>query len=190
MREQAPGVVLRFLPDVLEGTAALRDGRVDLEIVVIDHTDPETVVEPLGGLDVLGVAADGHPLTAAPVTPESFAAADHIGVSRRGRLRGPVDERLGELGLVRRVVTTVPGYATALLACRGTDLVCLAPGVPDAKVLPALGLRAFALPFALPAVGLAMAWHPRQSADGGHRWLRSLVREAVTTVLQPRAPSS
>ncbi|SHL28994.1 hypothetical protein SAMN05443637_12385 [Pseudonocardia thermophila] len=52
----------------------------------------------LARFDVVGVAAAGHPLTAGPVTPESFAAANHLGVSRRGRVRGPVDDRLAELG--------------------------------------------------------------------------------------------
>ncbi|MEU9115572.1 hypothetical protein AB0D04_28260 [Streptomyces sp. NPDC048483] len=69
------------------------------------------------------------------------------------------------------------------LVRRGTDLVCLAPGFLDAPALTALGLHAFTVPLPLPQAELAMAWHPRHGADGGHRWLRARVREAVAAFL-------
>ncbi|MBF6063061.1 LysR family transcriptional regulator [Nocardia terpenica] len=183
VRAAAPGVVLRFLPDSLEGSSALRDGRIDLEVGAVDQADPETVVEPVARVGLFGIAAAGHPLTTGPVTPESFAAAAHLGVSRRGRIRGPIDDRLAELGLSRRVVATVPGYAAALLAVRLTGLVTLAHGRPDAPALTALDLRPFEIPLDLPPVQLSLAWHPRHTADDAHRWLRARVHEALSTAV-------
>lgn len=185
VRAHAPDVTLRFLPDALEGTPALRDGRIDLEIGVIDHAEPETIIEPLAQLEVRGVATATHPFITGTVTAEAFAAADHIGISRRGRLTGPIDDRLADLGLTRRVVATVPGFTAALLTIRDTDMITLAPALPDAPALIALGLRSFTIPLDLPPAELAMAWHPRHTADTAHRWLRSRVHETIRAVLLP-----
>ncbi|MEU6059176.1 LysR family transcriptional regulator [Streptomyces sp. NPDC047097] len=179
---QAPGVVLRFLPEVPEETQALREGRLDLEIGVIARPEPEVLVERLGGTRLLGVVRPGHPLLDAVgrggrAGARAFAAADHVGVSRKGRVRGPVDERLAELGLRRRVVAVLPSYTTALFLCRETDLVCLTP-VGVAEHCPAaLGLTTFEVPLPLPPLEIAMAWHPRDDADPGHQWLRDRVRQ-------------
>lgn len=181
VRAEAPGIVLRFLPDSLEGTPALRDGRVDLEIGVIDHADPETIVEPLAEVAMLGIAAAGHPFTTGPVTPEMYAAAEHLSVSRRGRLRGPIDERLAGLGLSRRVVATVPNYAEAMIAVRDSELVCHTPGFPDTSI--SAGTATFRIPLDLPSAEIAMAWHPRHHADSAHSWLRARVRATVGAAL-------
>ncbi|WP_369381482.1 LysR family transcriptional regulator [Streptomyces sp. cg36] len=176
---EAPGVTLRFLPEALEGTSALREGRLDLEIGVIGRRDPETRTEHLGTTRLLGVVRPGHPLAARKrVTVRAFAAADHIGVSRQGRVRGPVDERLAELGLSRRVVTVVPNWSTALLLCHETDLVCLTPAGFADRCPQALGLHTFEVPLELPPLRLDMAWHPRNDADPAHGWLREKVRSA------------
>jgi DNA-binding transcriptional LysR family regulator len=170
----APHVVFRFLPDSLEGTPALREGRVDLEIGVIDHVDPETRVEPLLTTRMVGAVRPSHPLARERVTVRRFAAAAHVTVSRRGRLSGPVDEALAAQGLSRRVVASVPSYSAALSLATVHDVVTLAP---DGTTFP--GLTTFEIPLDLPAVSIGMAWHPRNDADPGHRWLRGLVRDAL-----------
>ncbi len=175
--EQAPGVVLRFLPDTLEGTSALRDGRVDLEIGVVDHTDPETRVERLATGHAVGVARRDHPLVTKGPTLQRFADARHIGVSRHGHLQGPIDDLLAAQGLRRSTVATVPSHSMALLLVSRSDLVCIAPAPADDDVTAALGLGIFEIPLNLPEVAVAMAWHPRSDADGAQRWLRDKVRE-------------
>ncbi|MEU3031625.1 LysR family transcriptional regulator [Streptomyces incarnatus] len=187
---QAPGVVLRFLPEASEETPALRDGRLDLEIGVLARPEPEILVEPLGGTRLVGVVRPGHPVLEAVgqgkrASARAFAAADHIGVSRKGRVHGPVDERLAELGLRRRVVATLPSYTAALFLCRETDLVCLTP-VGAAEHCPAaLGLCTFEVPVPLPPLDIGMAWHPRDDADPAHRWLRDRVREVWRSAPDP-----
>ena len=141
---QAPGVVLRFLPEASEETPALRDGRLDLEIGVLARPEPEILVEPLGGTRLVGVARPGHPVLEAVgqgkrALARAFAAADHIGVSRKGRVHGPVDERLAELGLRRRVVATLSSYTAALFLCRETDLCASPSSAPPNTARPHWG---------------------------------------------------
>ncbi|MFC5663168.1 LysR family transcriptional regulator [Kitasatospora misakiensis] len=181
VRAQAPAVTLRFLGDHLEGTSAMRDGVIDLEVGVTEHLDPETRTEPLTTTGLVGIARTGHPLTnGTPPTAEQFAAADHLAVSRHGRGPGPVDQRLADLGLSRRVVASVPSYPAALFLLRDSELVGLAPARLGTPAAEALGLSTFPLPVNLPEVVLSMAWHPRNDQDAGHRWLRELVRGVVT----------
>ncbi|MFE9320436.1 LysR family transcriptional regulator [Nocardia sp. NPDC052278] len=180
VRAQAPGVTLHLLPDRDESTAALRDGRVDIEVGVIEHTDPETTVQRVLRDRVIGVAAPEHPLITDRVTVARFAAAAHLGISRRGRARGPIDDRLALHGRTRRVVATVPDLTSALLAVRSGDLICPVPAALTATTRTALGLCAFEIPLPLPEIAIAMAWHPRNTADNAHRWLRELIRGTLT----------
>jgi DNA-binding transcriptional LysR family regulator len=177
---EAPGVSIRFLSEAVEATTALRDGQVDVEVGVLDHVDPETHIEQLVTVYMAAAVRAGHPLTEGEVTPARFAAAEHISVSRQGRTRGPIDDRLGELGLRRRVSLVLPHHTTALVLAAATDLVCLTPAALPGNPLPGLGLRTFEVPLDLPPMVIGMAWHPRNDADQTHRWVRARIREIVT----------
>ncbi|MCF3133847.1 LysR family transcriptional regulator [Streptomyces olivochromogenes] len=178
--DQAPGIRIRFLAESHVDAPYLRQGTADLEVGVVDTTAPEVHVEPLGEDRMLGAVRAGHPLLTGELTPERFAvAADHLNVSRRGRLHGPVDAALAELGLERRVVGTVGTFPASLFVLRDTDLI----GLISSWALPlaaALGLATFEVPLRLPTLRLGMAWHPRHDADPAHAWLRSCVRDLVT----------
>ncbi|MFK0152170.1 LysR family transcriptional regulator [Streptomyces sp. NPDC090499] len=187
-RREAPGVSFRIRAEELEAGPALRDGRIDLEIGSIDHVDPETRTEELAGLRMVAAVRPGHPLTEGPLTPARLAAAAHVAVSRRGRFTGPLDTALAELGLRRRVSVVLPGHLAAMTLAARSDLVCLVPAAPaGAAPSPltrdahALGLRLLDIPLALPPLTIGMAWHPRHTADGAHRWLRDTVRRALCT---------
>lgn len=141
----------------------MREGTADLEVGVLDTAAPEVHREQLHEDRMMGVARAGHPLLEGELTHGRDAReADHILVSRRGKLHGPVDAALAELGLERRVVGTVGSLPSSLFVIRDTDLV---------------GLNtAWGLPLPLPPLRLGMAWHPRHDADPAHAWLRGAVR--------------
>ncbi|MFJ9565412.1 LysR family transcriptional regulator [Streptomyces fuscichromogenes] len=177
---EAPGIRLRFLAEAHVDLPYLRQGTADLEVGAIDTTAPEVRVEQLHEDRMLGVARSGHPLLTGALTPERYATeAGHLNVSRRGKLHGPVDAALAELGLERRVVGTVGTFPASLFVLRDSDLVGLisARGVPLAT---ALGLATFEVPLPLPPIPLGLAWHPRHDADPAHAWLRRCVRELMT----------
>ncbi|MFD7583848.1 LysR family transcriptional regulator [Kitasatospora sp. NPDC059811] len=191
-RREAPGVSFRIGAEELEAGPALRDGRIDLEVGSIDHVDPETRVEELVSLRMVAAVRAGHPLTEGPLTPARLAAAHHIAVSRRGRFTGPLDTALAEQDLHRRVSVVLPSHLAAMTLATRSDLVCLVPAaLPGAAPSPlthdagALGLHLLDIPLTLPPLTIGMAWHPRHTADGAHRWLR----DAVRRVLRPWGPS-
>ncbi|MFJ3878898.1 LysR family transcriptional regulator [Streptomyces sp. NPDC090077] len=175
---EAPGVRLRFLSESHVDLPMLREGVADLEFGVIDARSPEVRTEHLFDDRVLGVVRSGHPLLSSRITPRRFAAGEHLTVSRRGRLEGPVDDALAERGLSRRVVGSMASFSASLFVLRQTDLIGLAASrtVPQTE---ALGLVTFEVPLELPPLPIGLAWHPRHDADPAHVWLRACARELL-----------
>lgn len=173
---EAPGVRLRFLQKPDRDSEPLREGGVDLETGVVGQkTGPELRAQALFRDRLIGAVRTGHPLSQGEITPARYAAGKHIGVSRRGLDRGPVDEALAPLGLEREVVTIVGGFSAALALARGSGLIATVPERHTEALRG--GMHSFPLPFAAPEVTVSLLWHPRQDADPAHRWLRGCVRE-------------
>ncbi|MFE2145325.1 LysR family transcriptional regulator, partial [Streptomyces sp. NPDC059456] len=57
-----------------------------------------------------------------------------------------------------------------------------APPTPAAAAAHALGLHLLDIPVPLPPLTIAMAWHPRHTADGAHQWLRDAVRRVLRPI--------
>jgi DNA-binding transcriptional LysR family regulator len=178
---EAPQVTLRFADQGKEDVAALREGRIDLDIGVIGAVGPEIRVQTLVRDRFVAVVRRGHPLLKGRITVRRFAAATHVSASRRGFSRGPIDEALAAQGLSRQVRFVVPGFHAAMLTAAASDIVAAVP-LAIAEAAAALGLRIshFDLPVATPEVAIAQAWHPRFDKDAGHRWLRQAVHRTLT----------
>ncbi|MEZ5317796.1 MAG: LysR family transcriptional regulator [Vicinamibacterales bacterium] len=177
MRE-APGVRLRFVARQTREATGLRDGTVDLETGVVDAgTSPELHQRPLFADRLVGVARAGHAVRRARMTAAAYAAAAHVGVSRETVDQGWVDDALAPMGLERRVMTLVSGFAAAIAVARGSDLVATVPERHTAALRA--GMYTFALPFRLPSLLVSMMWHPRLHADPVHAWLRERVFRAA-----------
>ncbi|MCD9116587.1 LysR family transcriptional regulator [Pseudomonas bijieensis] len=176
IREQAPGVRLRFVEKTDRDSTALREGTVDLETAVVDKdTSPELRTQALFSDRLIGVVRAGHPLSQAAVSAAGYAAGGHVGVSMRGLDHGLIDQALAVLNLSREIVTTVPGFSSALGLAHSSELIASVPERYTASLR--VGLHSFVLPFPAPEFTIAMLWHPRMDADPVHRWLRGCLRE-------------
>lgn len=180
VRNAAPGVAVRLLAEASTDSNELRHGQVDLEIGSAEPELPEINHEPIGGDQLVAAFRPDHPLAAGTLTPARFAEADHIIVSRRGRLRDPIDETLAGTGLRRRVVASAPTSTAALHIVSCSDLLVAVPERICTPMLTTFGLTTRPLPFDLPPVPLHLAWHQRYDNDKAHTWLRGLVRGALS----------
>jgi DNA-binding transcriptional LysR family regulator len=172
----APGVRLRFVPKPDKGNAPLRDGGVDLETGVVgQRTGPEMRAQALLRDRFVGVVRAGHALARGRMSAARYAKAGHIVVSRRGDERTGIDDALEAMGLARRAVAIVDGFAPALALARDTDLVASVPERHTGRLRA--GMHTFDLPVALPPFTVSLLWHPRLHADAAHRWLRECVRD-------------
>ncbi|MFH8750581.1 LysR family transcriptional regulator [Streptomyces rimosus] len=180
VREQAPGVRLRFLAESSVDTPELRRGEVDLEANADRPTAPDIRADRVAETQHVIVVRQGHPLTRVKaVTAAQYAAAEHITVSRRGRLGNALDDALARLGLTRRVVATAPTEGTAFEFVRDSDLLVTAPESTTRATATALGLALLPLPFELPSAAVYLSWHQRYDTDPAHVWLRDLARSAL-----------
>ncbi|MEU8945697.1 LysR family transcriptional regulator [Streptomyces sp. NPDC048489] len=181
VREQAPGVRLRFLAESSTDTAELRRGEVDLEANANRPSAPDVRAENVGDTRLVVVVRQGHPLTRVrTLTAKRYAAAEHVTVSRRGNLGNAVDEALARLGLTRRVVASAPTEAAALEFARGSDLVVSVPEATTRSSVAELGLTLLPLPVELPSAPVYLSWHQRYDTDTAHTWLRGLARTALS----------
>jgi DNA-binding transcriptional LysR family regulator len=184
VQAQAPGVSLRLLPEAATDTNDLRHRQVDLEVGSATPALPEVSYERIGHDPLVLVMRAGHPLARGKLSVDRFAAANHVIVSRRGRLQDPIDEALAKHKLKRRVVGTAPTSTAALYFVRSSDVVVAAPAHFARPMVDALDLRTKPLPFDLPPVPIIMAWHQRYDTDRGHMWLRNGVRVTLEGILE------
>jgi DNA-binding transcriptional LysR family regulator len=180
--EEAPGVRLRFLQKPDKDSAFLRDGTVDLETGVVGKTTgPEVRAQALFHDRLNGVVRLGHQLSQGEITLSRYAAGSHIGISRRGLDKGPIDEALEPLGVERKIVTIVGGFSTALALARASDLIASVPERHTGNLRA--GMHSFPLPVSTPELTVSLLWHPRLEVDPAHRWLRGCVRDICTQQL-------
>lgn len=191
VRAQAPGVRLRFIAESSVDTPELRRGEVDLASDADRPTAPEIHADRVAETQQVVVVRQGHPLTRVrSVTAARYAAADHVNVSRRGRLGNVLDEALARLDLTRRVVVTAPTESAAYEFVRGSDLVVTAPEATARSAAADLGMVLLPLPLDLPPAPVYLSWHQRYDTDPAHIWLRTLARTALTEAVGARDHSA
>ena len=128
MARGMPRAMLRFMPEEDDiDDDALRSGRIDLFISASRRLEPEIRVQPLFTTTFVGLARDDHPIFDDDITPERFARWPHIGVSRRGKSAGPIDDALAARGLARQVLLVVPTPYAAIFALQASDLILPLP---------------------------------------------------------------
>ncbi|MGK3200276.1 LysR family transcriptional regulator [Amycolatopsis sp. MEPSY49] len=180
---EAPGLGLRLLAEAPVDTPDLARGHVDLEVGATVPGSPE-ISHLVVGEDRLAVVSRAG----ARLDVEEFAAAEHVIVSRRGRLRDGVDKALAELGLRRRVVAALPTAALALQAIAYSDVVGVLAVQATASARADLGLTATEPPVELPGAPVVVSWHSRYDTDPAHEWLRGHCRTALAEVLEGAPP--
>ncbi|MFC9815498.1 LysR family transcriptional regulator [Streptomyces virginiae] len=180
VREQAPGVRLRFVAESSVDTTELRRGEVDLEANANRPAAPDIRAENVGETRLAIVVRREHPLTLdGALTAQRYAAAEHVTVSRRGNLANALDDALARVGLSRRVVATAPTEAAAFAFARDSDLVISVPEATTRSLAAGLGLAVLPLPLELPSAPVYLSWHQRYDTDTAHAWLRGLARDAL-----------
>ncbi|PBC20805.1 MULTISPECIES: LysR substrate-binding domain-containing protein [unclassified Mesorhizobium] len=130
--------------------------------------------------DFVIVAHQGHPILAAEtLAPRDMTGFEWALVSSSGDPVGQVDDALRPLGLMRRVLLTVPNFLHAPQIVAETGLV-IALGRRFSKMAAAhwpLGLRELPLPVA--GFTANMMWLAQRDGDPVLGWIRSLLRSSV-----------
>lgn len=177
VRAEARNVRLRFIRKLDKSSQGLRDGTTDLETGVVDDAiGPEIRSRALFADRFIGAVKSNHPLARSTVTSSDYAGWPHVVTWRLGLGTGAIDEHLHDIGLTRKTVSSVDGFAAALALARGSDLIATVPERHTAGLRG--GMHSFAIPLPLQDFTVSLLWHPRVDSDPAHRWLREVVRAA------------
>ncbi|WP_067673717.1 LysR family transcriptional regulator [Nocardia miyunensis] len=175
IRRDAPGVRIRILGESGGTSDELREGRIDARLTADEPDEPDLRARVVATDHLALIRSD----TGTPATLAEFAAIDHVVVSRRGRLRDPIDDILEKHQLSRRVVLSVPTIDVALRAVAAGDLATVAPA-SFARRAAHPGLSVHPLPFPLPLIRAVLSWHARVDTDPAHHWLREMIATSAT----------
>ncbi|WP_020495707.1 LysR family transcriptional regulator [Sciscionella marina] len=178
---EAPGVTLRFVAQDSKAVEPLRDGSIDLDLGVLGESPPDLQSHTLFTDGVVALVAADSDLGRAPqLRLDDLARCPHVSASRRGLERGPLDDRLQQHSLTRRVTSVVPNYAAAALLALQPDLISIVPRVlAEHLVERGMPLRWHEFPVPLPQVDVDLRWHRRLDEDPASQWLRNHVRAAI-----------
>lgn len=174
LRQQAPGIRLALLDKTPALLAEQLEGdRLDLALDVADTAAAGLRQRLLFTEHYLLAGRRGHPALQQPVSLETFCQLDQALVSPSGGGFASVTDRLlAEQGRERRVVLSVPHFATLASALLVSDLVAL---LPAQIALNHPGLQVQPPPLAIPGFDMLLLWPERLHRDPAHAWLRERI---------------
>jgi len=104
---------------------------------------------------------------------DEFCQRPHAVVSSMGNVSEEADRALGLIRRRRKVVLAVPQFSALPMLLAGSDMIAIVPEYVAQAMAGSGGLRAEAVPVALPQQELSMVWRGATHNDSGERWLRS-----------------
>ncbi|WP_295801888.1 LysR family transcriptional regulator [uncultured Microbulbifer sp.] len=180
VRRAAPGVAITsYYVEREAATADLKGGVIDLLLDAPAVNARELGWCSLGALPYVVAMRPEHPLASAPLSLDSYLAAEHLHVSSRRKGRGQVDMALHGLGMRRMVAMRVQNYLVAARITAGTDLLWTVPRVL-ADTLP---LTTVSLPFVVEPLSWNLYWHKSAEDDPASCWMRDMVAGVTSEVL-------
>lgn len=114
----------------------------------------------------------GHSFDGKPLALDDYLTLKHLKVTGLG---SAIDNRLAQMGMVRRVMVKVPNWQSVLSIVESTDLVALIPRHWTRR--SQFGERFASAPLPVDDFYLSVdaIWHPRNEFDSGHRWFREVI---------------
>jgi DNA-binding transcriptional LysR family regulator len=186
LREEAPRVCVRFVPNSPDDPALLRDRGSDLAVGIYGELPQEMRSRALVTDRFVCALRAGHPAASGRFTLDQFVRLSHVQVAPRGKPGGYLDDMLRERGLTRTVARAVPYFHAALQLVSETDYVVTISERIARRYERQLGLRLFEVPVELRPYALSLVWHPRVDADPGHRFLRDVFVRASKELASER----
>jgi DNA-binding transcriptional LysR family regulator len=179
LRQEAPKVCVRFVPNTPDDPALLRDQGSDLAVGIYGELPQEMRHRQLLTDRFVCVVRRDHPATKKRFTLEQFVGFPHIQVAPRGKPGGYIDDVLRERGLSRTVARAVPYFVTALQLAAETDyLLTISERIAN-RYVQALSLKVLEVPVKLRPYALSLVWHPRMDGDPAHHFLREVFLRAA-----------
>lgn len=163
-----------------EALDGLAKGTIDMAVGFLETLDERRgdpfLADHLYDESYAVVAHRDHPLLARKISSEDYAAANHLLIAARRDVTGIVDHALGQDGLRRNVVATIPSFFPALELLSRSTMIATMPTRILTQFAKRFDLDYRPLPFSLPAMPIRAARHVRNRNSAVHDWMVDLLR--------------
>jgi DNA-binding transcriptional LysR family regulator len=192
LRKKAPGLDLEISTLPADGSLerGLESGEINLVIGIWPAPANDLRLAPLFEADIVCMVRPSHPLaTQARIDLRTYLAQSHISPTSPSISQlSPIDGRLAQLKLNRRISVTVPEYFMIPYVLASDDLV-LTTARPFAEhVTSFMPFATIEAPPELGSMKFSMLWHERAHASAFERWLRDMVRRVAKEIRTVDAP--
>jgi DNA-binding transcriptional LysR family regulator len=182
VRAQAPTVRLSLVPSgTLNLTDRLDRGELDLALSGRAIDGERFASRQLIEDRFVAVLRSGHPVLRKRLTAGALAELGHLGISSSGENLEFVDAFFKARKNARFVASDVP-YLSAGAVLVQSNLVAILGRKLAMEFRRAYPIEIRELPFEAPALHSVMSWHRRFDDVPAHRWLRSAIIGAATTL--------
>lgn len=182
VRAQAPAVRLSLVPSgTLNLTDRLDRGELDLALSGRAIDGERFASQQLIGDRFVAVLRSGHPALRKRLTAGALAELGHLGISSSGENLDFVDAFFKARKSARLVASDVP-YLSAGAVLVQSNLVAILGRKLAIEFRRAYSIEIRELPFEAPVLHSVMSWHRRFDDVPAHRWLRSTIIGAATTL--------
>jgi len=183
VRDEAPGVDLRFEPYSEDLRPRMESGAVDLAFATMNMPlPPGAINEPLVADSLVLAMRDGHPSRGLAWTLEDYARHVHVTIAIRGDDDSEIDAALAARGLSRRIVLRTPHFLAALAAVGASDAVTTISATLARRFVATFGLALVETPLKILPLTLSLVGTNARAGDPALRWLKGRIREAAEEV--------
>jgi DNA-binding transcriptional LysR family regulator len=176
LQHKAPGLrfELRYLPHSPALTELLA-GEVDL---ALGFSTPDDIRHP--DLDEINWFEDEYVVISnksrTQLTLEEYLAARHLVVTPWNEKRGVLDLQLEQMGYTRQIAIKTPSMLSAPFIVAESDLLMAIPRFAAEKLIPAMDIKIFALPFEIRSFEVKIYSHKRSGKRGATHWLKAILQ--------------
>lgn len=176
----APSVSISTVNNRREDVAeAMETGHVDLAVGTLSQLPAGFFQRRLFRQGYVCMFRKGHPLDKGAITPEEFAAAEHLVIAPPGSVHAQVNDSIERRGIKRNVRLSVPHYTAVghILGSGDNELVATVPQSYAMRCVEPFGLAWVPHPLPLPQYGVNLFWHAKFHRESGNKWLRQVLVE-------------
>lgn len=184
----APGVAVRLVPygtDLAE--SGVVSGKTALVIGRMYDLPGNLVVQHLIDDSLQCVVGKHHPEIGRTLSVEQYQRLKHVIMLRPDWLTDGLHHLLGRHGIQRNIAVSVTHFLAIPDMIAATDYCATLPSLMCRNLRRDNRLKVLPTPRDFGTFPIQMAWHTRYREDPSHKWLRSLVIEAVNEISGTRA---
>lgn len=180
LRAEAPGVRLNVVAsDPFTDAQRLEGGDLDMAISVANQSARWMEREILTSMEFVTLWHPSQLQPEAPLTPEAYAAQQHVLVSYREATSSHIDTLLAKLGHKREICYTTPHFAALPGLLMQMPALATVPQGLSENWQQTWGLQSSPVPLEVAPFEVALLWHQRHNSDAALMWVRSFIKRLV-----------